>query len=93
MSIEQDKLIPKGVITLPAFYVVQYWDNWRLENNQYYPPTNREYAIHSGPYQGYLDAVLAIIKLAEQHQTAKYDILESVIGGKILGFDVDSGDI
>ena len=86
-------MIPTEPIDLEAFYVVQYWDNWRLENGQYYPATSREYGICSGPFGGYLDAVLAIIQLSKDNPTSKYDILQSKISGTVLGFDVDSGEL
>lgn len=88
-----DKFLPKEPITLSAYYVVQYWDNWGIENGKYKEATEREYAIHSGPYSGYLDAVLAIMELNKKSPTSKYDILESNITGSVLGFDIDSGDI
>lgn len=88
-----DKFLPKGVITLPAYYVVQYWDNWGIEGGKYIPATKREYAIHSGPYDSYLGAVLAIMELSKTAVTGKFDILESVIAGKVLGFDIDSGEL
>lgn len=87
-----DKFLPKHRITLDAYYIVQYWDNWGIENGEYKPADKREYAIHSGPYSSYLDAVLNIMELTRQSPTSKYDILESKISGKVLGFDIDGDE-
>ena len=88
-QISTDPLIPSGVISLEAHYVVQYWDNWAIENGKYVPATKREYKIHSGPYDSYLAAVLAIIEISKRSVTGKYDILKSVVSGKVLGFDLE----
>jgi hypothetical protein len=88
-----DPLFPKSAITLEAFYIVQYWDNWGFENGKYKEADHREYQIHSGPYPGYLGAVLAIIDLSKQHPMSKYDILSAPITGNVTGFDVNSGEI
>lgn len=88
-----NKFLPKQPITLSAYYIVQYWDNWGIENGEYKEATEREYAIHSGPYDSYLGAVLAIMEFSKTAVTAKFDILESSITGSVLGFDIDSGEI
>lgn len=92
MSTKKDKFLPKGIITLDAYYIVQYWDNWGIENGEYKPPDKREYAIHSGPYSSYLDAVLNIMELTRESPTSKYDVYESKISGKVLGFDIDGDE-
>lgn len=93
MSRSTDRLFPKGVVTLEAFYVVQFWDNWGIENGEYKEATEREYQIHSGPFPDYLSAVLAIIDLSKANPTSKYDILSAPIAGNVLGFDVESGEL
>lgn len=93
MSQSTNPLFPKGIVTLEAYYVVQYWDNWGIENGKYKEADTREYQIHSGPYPGYLGAVLAIIDLSKANPTSKYDILCAPIAGNVLGFDVESGEL
>ena len=88
-----DPFLPTEPITLEAYYVVQYWDNWGIEGGKYIPATKREYRLHSGPYDSYLGAVLAIMELSKTAITGKFDVFESSITGKVLGFDVNSGEI
>jgi len=79
--------VPQGPIVLEAWYIVQYWDNWGIENNQYVEPTEREYRLHSGPYGDYLGAVLALMKAQGVQTTANYDIMEGQVTGTVQGFD------
>ena len=82
--------VPPYPITLELWYIVQYWDNWGIERDQYIPPTEREYRIESGPYGDYLTAVLALMEVQKQSPLGKFDLFESAVTGKVYGFDPEN---